>query len=727
MKALLKSPLLSSLASPPEQPPLDSSITLEDARIADLDNRVRYLSEQISTVPALGRDVEKILQLLQATPRTETASAFAVPGRIVDRLPEGMTATATGTGIGTVPVPLLLPDALPGTVADPVHRTIPGTVTETGTAAALGLQPLTAIYRQQGGDPNADFFLLMEDQIPSAQLRHTPVRDEKVDVQIVDRDNRHSTPRSVMVAPHKDGRSVGQVDAALPQQLMSSPVPLSSPRTLLQPSQITRPKQFGCSDATMRYGSDSGKSPRRSSSTHSSRYRSRSPTRSEGNKDARSSRDGRRDSGYDNRHSLSRERSPVHDRSRDKSQRRSEPDTSSRRPATSSRDLPSYRRDSHQQDPLDLSRMSEEDQVEISFQQVQGWIQKTFPELIPEEPPVPKDYSSFAESQLDTAPAKRSVISLPWSEGVRSTRGKVQLLVTPPGAAPMKGGKFVAPFASQLKYYKIRGEDKFETASTLNPNFSTLVGSSTPKQSFSLGDDDLKQLETSARRTLQISSAVDWQAATAGRFITALAAKVDKADGDSVKISFQDVEALRRVFLSATKSISQLVKEGVASLANATLRRRDSYLKALPSHVSDESKTRLRATGVFSKQLFDDVTLTEAIESTRQTASMSSSLKTVQLVEKLTSQASKGPPKTAPKKPVYASDLPSKQPRNRSNAKNAQRSGTGNSDKPYARQSYPKKSGGGSGGGGSGSGSGQRFSGKGSPRGGRGGSHAFAK
>ena len=68
----------------------------------------------------------------------------------------------------------------------------------------------------------------------------------------------------------------------------------------------------------------------------------------------------------------------------------------------------------------------------------------------------------------------------------------------------------------------------------------------------------------------------------------------------------EDLEALKRVVLSMSWSVSQLIRESATSLANATLKRRDNFIKSLPSFVTDDMKLGLRTTDVFSEVLFDE-------------------------------------------------------------------------------------------------------------------------
>ena len=91
----------------------------------------------------------------------------------------------------------------------------------------------------------------------------------------------------------------------------------------------------------------------------------------------------------------------------------------------------------------------------------------------------------------------------------------------------------------------------------------------------------LQAAESTARRSLQVSSTLDWQAATAARFFRDLSDRFEGTDADSIRVDYQDIEALRGAMRPVTKSVSQVFRESITNLANTALRRRDSYVKSL--------------------------------------------------------------------------------------------------------------------------------------------------
>ena len=714
---------LSKLAKPPPSSPsgqgsLHSSFgDLDDSRVSDLESQISVLQQQTSVIPSLRDDVSKILAVLTAERSGRTESDRVESGRVgsdaalvtvaetdgrVEQVPfqhQQLSAVQTsGPADGSVSI---------GST-QMIASTAQGPVRLADGSIAVGALPLNMMV-YQGTDDHTFLFPTKDVPLHCAQqppVQSTPLRDETSKPFGMRSDN----SVGLVLAPRLDG-SIGYVPAGIPSNILRSPSPIPSPHhILMSPVAVIQPSFK--KDA-------SGRSKSKSSA--------RSPPSSTRQKD----RDVRPHTSSSSSSSSSRRKTaspvPVRDRSpvRGRSSSHSRSFLSSTKTSSSSprraHDADTSGRSSRLQEALNFSRLSEDEQADASYLQVQKWIQLTFPDLITLAQPAVKQYGSMAEQQLDTASTRTHSQALPWSPGVQTVKQQVQRIVT-----PFKLGKFVPPFASQLKFYKVDGLDRPSAPAKINSRLSSLFASGTVKHTVSVTEDELRVAETTARRSLQVVSSVDWQASTAARFINDLLARYEAAGGaDTVAVGFQDIEALRRVMLSVSKSISQIVKESTANVANTVLKRRDALIKAIPSHVSEDSKGALRSTDVFSPQLFDEDTLTAVINSTQQSVSLSSSLKSVQLLDKLSSQATKT---SSSKKPVYASDLPPRGPKNRqgnnnSNSRSSQRSDY--SQKGSSRNTYPKKS---DDRGGSGGTSGQsRFSGKGSPGGGRGGSQSSSR
>ena len=484
---------------------------------------------------------------------------------------------------------------------------------------------------------------------------------------------------------------------------------------------MVRPRDGSHGGSTRQRSGDRPRSPRRrsphSSDRHGSYYSSYSRHRSpSGPRESRRHQD-RHDvshfteSGRHHERSYQRGRSPGMDSTARSDQRdRSSPSRADRQPHGSSlqhdvkascerersplpaQDLPPKRTPVPRLDassPQDVDTSIQEKEAEVRFQQVQSWIQRMFPDLIPDELKQERKFSSFAEAQLDSSAIKRQDVTLPWSSGVSEAKGQLQNLLIPKktGAPAFKAGKFLPP-GPQLKFYKVRGDETAPEPAQVNPALASLSSSSAPlKPSFSMTEDDLKSVESAARRQLQVSSTLDWQCATAGKFVKDLLPEGD----DEPQVEVQDLEALRRVVLSMSRSIAQLNKDNALLLANTLLRRRDGYIKALPSIVPEDQRLRLRSEGLFSSsQLFDQKQLETSIEKVRQDSSMKSSLKTAQLVDKLSSQ--KQPTQSnkpgGSKAKVYASDFPKGHARKPYDKGSFQKS----YKKPYQKDSYKKDS-----------------------------------
>ena len=80
------------------------------------------------------------------------------------------------------------------------------------------------------------------------------------------------------------------------------------------------------------------------------------------------------------------------------------------------------------------------------------------------------------------------------------------------------------------KHYTIRNYEAFADSASISPALTSLeVSLEVSSLSFSQikplvasADDDIKMVESAARRQLQVSSTLDWKCATAGKFISDL-------------------------------------------------------------------------------------------------------------------------------------------------------------------------------------------------------------
>ena len=305
---------------------------------------------------------------------------------------------------------------------------------------------------------------------------------------------------------------------------------------------------------------------------------------------------------------------------------------------------------------LDFSRMSEAEQIEQSFLQVQSWTQRSFPDKIPEFVAPQRTYSSFAESQLDKSTDRKQIPLLPWCDGIHNTAKVVQDSTRPPGLPALKATSSLPPPSSQMRFYRVLGKERAAQPSLLNEQLASLTVDSSKaiKPNFTTSEEDIKQSETSIRRALMVQSTLDWHVATCAKLVSQM---IDEDALENPDEPSRGLEAVRRVMLSVSKCVSQLIRESTTSLANTILHRRDGYLKALPKTLPDSSRQDLRLNNLFAETLFDEATLKTVLEKSRQDANHSSNLKMGQLVTKLAQPTKTS---TQPKKQpaVYATDIP---------------------------------------------------------------------
>ena len=314
-----------------------------------------------------------------------------------------------------------------------------------------------------------------------------------------------------------------------------------------------------------------------------------------------------------------------------------------------------------QPDSARADRPPDIDQAESSFIQVQTLTQQTFPDMIPAFLPPVKTYSSLSEAQLDTPSERKPVPLLPWCDGVLDTERGLQESTRPPGCPPLKFPRVLPPPTAPMRFYRILNLPRAAEWVPVNDALSSFTPDATKKitPSFTSSEEDLRQVEVSHRRSVMVQSTIDWHLATCARVVTGLI----KEMAERPRNPAEELEAIRRLLLSASRGVGQLTRESSTALANTVLHRRDAYIKALPNTVPDSVKLDLRLDDLFSPQLFSDATLTAALEKSRLDATHASHLKMGQLASKLTSapkanQGASGSSEAKKKEPVYSKDIP---------------------------------------------------------------------
>ena len=267
-------------------------------------------------------------------------------------------------------------------------------------------------------------------------------------------------------------------------------------------------------------------------------------------------------------------------------------------------------------------------EADFSFGQVQQWIAVVFKDEMRAEEEIKKKIPSWAEVQTQISSSKRQPTYLPWSPGLEGALTQIQDVVTPESSATssLKLGKYLPSTApGSLRYYRIRGAENPAEAAVCNPDLAALSTSAKlPKPVFDAQDEAWKAVETAARRQMMVSSALDWQCATAVRVAREMAEMPSKDPT-------QDLAALRRVHLSMARSVTQIHSENAHLLANTVMRRREAYLKPM-THLTDATRSTLRSKGIFSKTLFSEEQLKKSTEKVQQESSISTS---IQILERL--------------------------------------------------------------------------------------------
>jgi hypothetical protein len=192
-----------------------------------------------------------------------------------------------------------------------------------------------------------------------------------------------------------------------------------------------------------------------------------------------------------------------------------------------------------------------------------------------------------------------------------------------------------------LKCYKVQGTETAIDAVTPNPSLASFKTGNSIKPAFDNADDMAKAHEVALTRQSKITNALDWQCAAAASLVLELN-KHSVSDRAKEKI-----KKVSRILMSAGKSIAQLEQEQTVALANGRLRRRDAYLKAT-GYLPDDVKAKMRTEAIADKRLFEETTLQAALTRSREDASAKSTLKTAQLVDKLSYSK-----KQEPRKPQY--------------------------------------------------------------------------
>lgn len=131
--------------------------------------------------------------------------------------------------------------------------------------------------------------------------------------------------------------------------------------------------------------------------------------------------------------------------------------------------------------------------------------------------------------------------------------------------------------------------------------------SSRPQRaSLNLSEKDFTTFETSARKSMMLSSFTEW--------FMALLSKL-------VRQQPPDMEKIVGVVSSLGQVLDQVARETSITVANLTLRRRDLELARLPSLFPEDLTLKLRASSFRGNELFNEELVKSATPVTREAAS----------------------------------------------------------------------------------------------------------
>ena len=251
-----------------------------------------------------------------------------------------------------------------------------------------------------------------------------------------------------------------------------------------------------------------------------------------------------------------------------------------------------------------LEPVESEESQEASYLDVLTWIQEEFPETI-EQPQPTRSSGSLVESLFSQSSSSSSLPALPWSKGCTDSIQDIDSVISgstknkKSSLGPLKSGKAIPPPDFNYKFYKVQGLENLHPVPS-NRSLEDLLPSrereNAKKAKPDVSVDDLKNWETSARKSRVLTSALDWQIATSIKILQSINEKTPNPDLD---------KALR-VLLSAGKTTFQLQKETSTNLGNFLLKRRDPLINRLPKQVPEEDRLSLRSSSIGISSLFDE-------------------------------------------------------------------------------------------------------------------------
>lgn len=227
----------------------------------------------------------------------------------------------------------------------------------------------------------------------------------------------------------------------------------------------------------------------------------------------------------------------------------------------------------------------------VGFSEVLDWLYEAFPHTRPPPTVAPRDQllNRVLRAQAVSEPRRDVKLSPTDLYGAMDDAYTKLVQGSSDGGKPMGMGHFLSPTGGFSEYYKWRDLPHMASPQTCPSDESMLFGLSPEPNSFSLSAKEFTAMEHLSRRQLLTSNFLEWMLS----LVCSLLA------GDSPDLSKVD-----RVIESLARGLNLIQKDAMMTVANFSLKRRDSVLRDLPAGVSRESRAALRSSSFLSPHLF---------------------------------------------------------------------------------------------------------------------------
>lgn len=258
------------------------------------------------------------------------------------------------------------------------------------------------------------------------------------------------------------------------------------------------------------------------------------------------------------------------------------------------------------------SKQTTESATTSRYLEVLTWMHEEFPEtdMPTQTDDDPGQLRNLVQTK-DTSRERRPEVRLPSSafhQGLdKHLRNAVLGKRKGRSDKPLNQGSFITPPAWP-GLYEWWDEPLASQAQQPSAAWTEFIGrsSSTTRRPITLSEKDFSNFETSARKSMLLSSFTEW--------FVALLSKLIQADQP-------DISKITKVMSSLGQVIDQTAREAAISVANLTLKRRDQELTRLPSLFPQDLALKLRASSFRGNDLFDETLVASATPVAREAAS----------------------------------------------------------------------------------------------------------